>query len=66
MVADADSFEAHKVDLAIRSNKWEGEDEEEEVKVSMIFGLTNSFSGRDNNFPLIGPNLLMPHCLFLE
>lgn len=31
-VTDVDNSEA-KFDLAIRSNKWEGEDEEEEVKV---------------------------------
>ena len=31
-LADVDNVEA-KFDLAMRSNKWEGEDEEEEVKV---------------------------------
>lgn len=31
---DADHYEANRIDLAIRSNKWEGEDEEEEVKDS--------------------------------
>lgn len=30
--ADVDNVEA-KFDLAMRSNKWEGEDEEEDVKV---------------------------------
>lgn len=30
--ADVENIEA-KLDLAMRSNKWEGEDEEEEIKV---------------------------------
>lgn len=34
-LADVDNVEG-KFDLAMRSNKWEGEDEEEEVKVNAI------------------------------
>lgn len=35
-VADVENAEA-KFDLAIRSNKWEGEDEDEDVKVLFCF-----------------------------
>lgn len=36
VITDADHYEANRIDLAIRSNKWEGEDEEEEVKVRIF------------------------------
>ena len=48
-LADVDNVEA-KFDLAMRSNKWEGEDEEEDVKV-MRFHIVNATRGPSHASP---------------
>jgi len=61
-LADVENADG-KFDLAVRSNKWEGEDEEEEVKVKWFFfaRTLRKFLATFSRIPRAIPNLQETH-----